>query len=337
MAKQVWIRPEVYEPGEWSQMPVKYLKPAARGDVPALRELLRERPDFLDSLSSHNRTLLWEATRAGRLEAVRFLVERGARVNTPGCYNSESHVLITPYCAASYYKRDELADYLWSVGSKLDVFRAAFLGDERRVARRLNAQPKMLNAEDPFDRIYFTPLIAFAVAGEHVALTEELIDRGADVVRYCQQLLFLAALRGRIDLAKLLLERGADPSALDANIIGVMRDLEVLELLLQHGASATRAGYGGYPPIVHAARGDKGGRPDRIELLLKHGAKVNASTPRGRTALHYAAASGFRDIVAMLLEHGADAALRDEEGKTAADLARKSNKNEVARLLKAAS
>ena len=244
MAEQVWVRPEVYEPGEWSQMPVKYLKLAARGDVRALRELLRERPDFLDSLSSHNRTLLWEATRAGRLEAVKFLVERGARVNTPGCYNSESHVLITPYCAARYYKRGEVAEYLWSAGSKLDVFRAACLGDERRVARRLNAKPELLNAEDPFDRIYFTPLIAFAVAGEHVALTEELIDRGADVVRYGQQLLFLAALRGRTDMAKLMLESGADPSALDANIIGAMGDLEVLELLLRHGASATRAGYG---------------------------------------------------------------------------------------------
>ena len=152
-----------------------------------MRKLLGQHPEFLNSLSSHNRTLLWEATRADRLKAFRFLVERDARVNPPGCYNSESHVLITPYCAARYYKRPEVAEYLWVAGSKLDIFRAAFLGDQRRVARRLTAKPGMLNAVDQFDPVYFTPLIAFAVAGERVALVEDLIGRGADVVRFAAE------------------------------------------------------------------------------------------------------------------------------------------------------
>src|SRR5438105_272927 len=172
---QRWVRPEIYEaePGHWKkQLPGKYRKLARQGDLRGLETLLQEHPEFLRKRGSHDRTLLWEATRGGKMAAVRLLVDMGADVNATGCYNHETLVQITPYCAALYYRREEIAEYLRVHGSTLDVFRAAFLGDRDLVERQLAAQPELLNAEDPNDEIYFAPLIAFAVAGGHADLAE---------------------------------------------------------------------------------------------------------------------------------------------------------------------
>lgn len=91
---QRWERPEIFdfEPGHWKkQLAGKYLSVAAKGDVKALRTLLQEHPEFLNKGGPHNRTLLWEATRNGRTEAVvpdlehmRYLLDHGAPANRTG-------------------------------------------------------------------------------------------------------------------------------------------------------------------------------------------------------------------------------------------------------------
>ncbi len=50
---------------------------------------------------------------------------------------------------------------------------------------------------------------------------------------------------------------------------------------------------------------------------------MNARGPKGRTALHYAAAAGFLQVMAVLLDHGADYRLRDHQGETPLALARR--------------
>ena len=133
------------------QLAGKYLAIAAKGNLPALRKLLHEHPEFLNKRGNHGRTLLWEAVRAGRLAGVKYLVAQGADINATGCYNSESHVQLSPYCAAVYYRRDEVAAYLKTLRPRNDIFRSAFLGDKRGVCRRLDAKPELLNAEDEGD------------------------------------------------------------------------------------------------------------------------------------------------------------------------------------------
>src|SRR5262245_61753029 len=93
LAPQRWERPLDFPPGFWKrQLPTKVLAVAAKGDVAALRALLSEHPDTLNRRGSHNRTLLWEAVRRGKLDAVRWLVEQGAEVDATGCVNGESYI-----------------------------------------------------------------------------------------------------------------------------------------------------------------------------------------------------------------------------------------------------
>jgi hypothetical protein len=56
---------------------------------------------------------------------------------------------------------------------------------------------------------------------------------------------------------------------------------------------------------------------EAVKLLLESGAKVNAVTPAGDSALHHAAFDGKLEIVRALAAGGADLNLKDGSGKTA--------------------
>ena len=103
----------------------------------------------------------------------------GADINATGCYNSEGQVQISPYCAAIYYNKPKIAEFLLKQGPKHDIFRLAFLGNKTLVDQELKMNSDLINAEDPNDEIYYTPLIAFAVAGGHVDLLKFLLKKGA--------------------------------------------------------------------------------------------------------------------------------------------------------------
>ncbi|MDX2020951.1 MAG: ankyrin repeat domain-containing protein [Deltaproteobacteria bacterium] len=83
--------------------------------------------------------------------------------------------------------------------------------------------------------------------------------------------------------------------------------------------------------ILH--RGDKGNTVDRMQALINHGANVDARGPGGKTALHYAAASGSVNKVRMLLAAGADRTAKEEAGLTPSQAALAAGKPAVAQLL----
>ena len=311
---QRWIRPGLDEPGLFRhQMPTKHLSLAARGDLTGLKALIKAHPDYLSKRANHNRTFLWEAVRRGRMPVVKWLVERGAEVEATGCYNNESMVQISPYCAAVYYKRPEAAAYLLAHGGpRLDIFRAAFIGEQARVEQLLTAEPGLLDAEDPSDNIYFVPVLGFAVAGGQAGVTEYLLKRGAQAAVYTAQLLHYAGQTGRLDLVELLVAHGVNVAGADAGLFVSVKDLAFVRYLLAHGLSVTRRSISGFSPLMFVARGDKRESPEKVRLLLEHGAPVNEVGPRGRTALHYAARAGHTEVIKVLLEFGARLDIEDE-------------------------
>ncbi len=311
----------------------KDLEAAAQGDIKALSQLLKRHPEWLNRRGSHNRTLLWEAVRRGKLPAVAWLIEQGAEVNATGRYNGESFVQLTPYCAAIYYRRLNVAEYLRSHGAQEDIFRAAFLGDIQPVAQELAAHPDLINAEDPQDNLYYVPLLSFAVAGGRIDMVELLLKRGALVIPYSTQLLSLAAKEGRKEILELLVSQHAQVAAVGEYYFYNVFDLDTLRYFLEHGASPSRKGENGFPPLAYLCRADKGEQPEKIKLLLEFQAPVNGLGPQGRTALHYAAAAGFLEVLRILLEYGADYRIRDQQGETPLALARRYDRIAAANLL----
>ena len=103
--------------------------------------------------------------------------------------------------------------------------------------------------------------------------------------------LFYACSQGARDIAKLLLENGADPCL--ANNQG---------LLPLHGLSGS-------------------GNKEIAKLLLEAGADVNAGDNQGKTALMHMIEAGRSEAARFLMDQGADLNAADNEGRRAADYA----------------
>ena len=133
---------------------------------------------------------------------------------------------------------------------------------------------------------------ARAVDGGRIDIARLLLDRGAGVNEryYGRTPLIMAA--GRLDMAQLLIDRGADVNTSDDQGYTALMNAspEVARLLIERGADVNAANEDGSTPLMNAVKGfsyaDAGGG-DFISLLLERGAKVNAKDKMGNTALLY--------------------------------------------------
>lgn len=114
--------------------------------------------------------------------------------------------------------------------------------------------------------------------------------------------LMLVCLKGQLDLAGRLIERGADVNKV------------------------------GWTPLHYAATNGHG---DVIRLLLEHHAYIDAESPNGTTPLMMAASYGTPVAVKILLEAGADPLLKNQRGLTAIDFAERAQRREASELIAA--
>jgi ankyrin repeat protein len=120
-----------------------------------------------------------------------------------------------------------------------------------------------------------------------------------------------AALKGNVELAKMLVYAGANVRATTrlggyTPLLMASRngDAAMLTALLDAGADANLSTVNGTTPLMFAAAS---GNVDAVQTLLDHGADVNAKEKaRGETALTFAAAYGRAPVVRALTAHGAD-------------------------------
>jgi ankyrin repeat protein len=151
---------------------------------------------------------------------------------------------------ALYRGEDEQVEKLLAVEPELDVFEAAALGRAERLRELLDEDPSRANA--------------FGDDGFHP--------------------LGLACFFGRVDAARLLLERGADVNALSTN--------EHVQTAAIHAGAA--------------AAGDEATRYELVKLALEHGADPNLPQGGGFRAIDAARQNGDARVEQLLLEHGAE-------------------------------
>jgi uncharacterized protein len=210
-----------------------------------------------------------------------------------------------------------------------------------------------------------SPLLV-AIMNANWDLAQQLIAAGADVNQwdlYGETPLYLAVnLRSRLDggrasidpmnkangltIVKLLLERGANPnmplSFKPANLAGATNtrgatplvraanngDLEMVTLLLEHGADATLYMADRQTPI-HAVIAGRAPEPQALELIkVLHAAGTDVNVValvnhpeevRGGTALHYAVRKRWKTVIKALAGYGIDMNAVDQDGLTALD------------------
>ena len=165
----------------------------------------------------------------------------------------------SPILMALYTRQTKEAERL-AVAAQLNIWEAAALGRDKRVAELLQGDQSLANAWSPDG---FTPV-------------------------------GLAAFFGHLSTARILVDAGAQVGAVARN------DMKVQPL---HAAAAAK-------------------EIEIVRMLLDHGADPNARQQVGYTALMECARAGRDDMVSLLLAHGANPTLTSDDGKSASDLAR---------------
>jgi ankyrin len=190
-----------------------------------------------------------------------------------------------------------------------------YVGDTVRATALLDADAGLANT---LSGTGLTPLYAAACGGD-AELARLLLDRGADPdVKAAdgQAPLHAAAYHGDADVAELLLAHGAEVDCRDAagwaplHRAAAVTDIDLARTLLDYGADPNAIGFAGVTPLYVAV--ERRGGTHMAELLLERGADAQAPPGDNPTLLSVAADEA---IVRALLAKDTDPDQRDKSGK----------------------
>ncbi|MCA7010493.1 ankyrin repeat domain-containing protein [Wolbachia endosymbiont of Tribolium confusum] len=287
---------------------------------------------------------LLTAVRDGNLNEVEDLVSQNANVNTRDIYSW------TPLHWATFKDHLEIARFLMKKGADINAADKGPYGKKSiHVAAENNSK----------DIIEF-----FLSKGVGINDTDK---QGYTPLHY-------AAWRGRLEVAKFLIEKGADMNAADTSTAGKKpihvaaenNNRDIIEFLLSKGVSVDAADNNGWTPLHYAASKDclevakfliekgadinaenmYGKKPIQraaennskniVELLLSKGVSVNDADKNGWTPLHWASWGGHLDLVKYFIDKGANINTKGKDSKISLDVATDQKHNDVVGYLKKA-
>jgi uncharacterized protein len=282
------------------------------------------------------------AARHGYLDAVKLLLESGAKVNQVSSGDGTSPLLM-----ATINGQFDLAMFLLGAGA--DPKLASDNGVTPLYAA-LNVQwaPKALY---PQPRAYLQQKVTY------LELMKALIDKGANVDARLKKKVWYsgynfdlsgvdeigatpfwrAAYASDVEAMRLLVAAGADPNITTVKPAGrprtgdggreTVEDVSGLPPVPTGGPgvpalqAATGVGYGeGFAANSHR-NAPSGWMPAVKYLVEEAGADVNARDHEGNTALHHAAARGDNEMILYLVSKGADVMAVNRAGETTVDMA----------------
>jgi len=197
----------------------------------------------------------------------------------------------------------------------INLYRAVQGGDLDQIKRHIHWGTDIDRADPRGER----PLHAAARRGRLI-IARELLENGADpnaMNRAGETPLHIALVAGKTQLAEVLLAAGAtdDPQALLFILVRAgVDDRDSLAFLTERGADIDAQDQAGVAPL-HIAVGD--GRRLLTKRLIDLGADMDAPDAGGRTSLSIATENGNRPIIDLLERFGAQAEpmMRDPEAR----------------------
>ena len=266
---------------------------AASIDCVDIIELLLQHGANIEAVKSDGRTSLHIAVANGRLHVVKCLLEKRAQ----GTATSNK--------------------------GRLPLHDACSKGHVDMVRLLLKRYPNTVNWTTTEEHGCWTPLHMAAESGS-VDCIELLLQHGANIEAATSggsTPLHTAVANGRLHVVKCLLEKGVrgratnDKGHLSLHYACRNGDVDMVRFLLEQYPdtvdSASAEEYGCWTPLHIAAENDN---IDCIELLMQHGANIEATMSDGETALSTAASTGQLLVVKCLLEKGAQGAANGNKG-----------------------
>lgn len=239
---------------------------AGAGDLGKVKRYIEANPGLLNEPSAKfHETPLQEAASSGRLEVVKYLVEKGADCSIR---DGSGHTAL-----------------------------------EKALARGHNDVAQYLLAHTAKGGGASTPLHAAADSG-NIEGVKLLMDNGCDVNErdsLGKTALHYAVACDSTDVVKLLIEKGGDVNAAGSDGMVPLHNVRsdrMVRILVRKGADVKALDEKGRTPLHYAARGFG----SAVEELIACGADVNARDREGKTPLFYA--RGYRYSKKVILEHG---------------------------------
>lgn len=197
------------------------------------------------------------------------------------------------------------------------------------VSEMLRLNPKLVNAKSAGG----TSAVLMATYHGQSAIANMLIERGAALD------VFEASATGQTRQLRALIE--AHPNQINAyandgfyplGLACFFGHAEAARYLLGAGADVSqRAQNAQKVQPIHAA--SAGNHLKIVEMLVAHGADVNAKQEGGFVPIHSSAQNGNLAMTQLLLRHGADKTAKTDDGKTAKDFALAGGHTHVAEIL----
>jgi ankyrin repeat protein len=266
------------------------LQAGRNGDSAMIAELLKAGADARKAVHPEGETALMAAARTGRVDAVELLLEAGSDANAADTYQNQTALM-----RAAEEGHVNVVNALLSAGANPNVKAHVSSLTERKHADHATGG--------------FTALM-FAVRNGHGSVVRALAKGGADLKAVNGDGLTatsIAIINDRLDLAKTLVELGADPSdgalyfavdmhdattdmhardgsRLRADFPNQLTALDLVKFLLERGADPNKAFVGQIHNISLCCGEELNASPfyraaiasdvDVLKLMLQHGAKL---------------------------------------------------------------
>lgn len=318
---------------------------ASMGNVRRLKEALAAGGD--PNQTTAQGLPLTAASRSGNADAVRLLLDHGAKINVPDNQGQTAlhhaallgndkvvQVLLqrgadpnalakrmdvrgeppTPLMAAVSQARADIVQVLLR---KADLKRYGQLDAALRLAVQLAGQGPSYPVGVPRKR-----RAEGEVLNSQSRILDLLLKAGADVKADHSRCVAMAAENSQTELVRLLLDRGADVNGRErvsdqvfygATALIAAIDATAMSQGLRDEMEAGRAS--GSMSQADVTEEGKRGRAT-VELLLKRGANVNLGDAFGKTALMHCVEMETPELIPTLLAHKANVEVVDAEGQT---------------------
>ena len=158
----------------------------------------------------------------------------------------------------------------------------------------------------------------------NVEFVNVLLNAGADpciAIANGDKCLHISVIQGcSIDVLQTLIDHGVDVNATNKNSVTALMiaseegNVEFINVLLKAGADASIGDVNGRTWLHHSMI--RKCKREVLQMIIDHGAQVNATNKMGHTVLMLASAKGNIDGINVLLTAGADPSIEDANGNT---------------------
>ena len=319
---------------------------AVKNGFKSIAELLLENGADIEIQSDQGRPL-HVAAKSGNLDLLRFLLDRGADIDSEGKPKQPSVFIHEDLqggtlqdgalqCAACRGNLP-MVQYLVEHGADPDKYgysqrnalQHAASSGHNLVITELLAAGANVNSRGPMGSalhcaINGSQLDTVRLLLQMDANAGEIPEATAENTSPWPNPLLQASMNGEFQIAKILLDAGADPNAssilwgnstLPLHAAAEIGNIEILQVLLEYGADVNAQAEDGFSAIHFAAYG---GHHDALQLLLlDHHADPRVVLFNGSLALHTAASHGYPQCIDVCLEAGLDVSSQNDQGRTA--------------------